>query len=280
MSRTFQHLARAMVRSLAPIRARTWASRLLLSIVMIAGTLAVTASVASAAPTACTTVNGGNFAESLCMDGTGQHRVVMVQRHFLYPDVPDLRCEGPWVSVGLTSQIDCGFQQVLAVTVQTMEDRIVVPGVPDMMARIPPTTISPRIRIPKPAGLATPVPVDCFRQKFEDLIVRTSDNRPAYAFVVNVMFCVNRVANFAVVTSFDGDARVVGQRIPEIVSLQNASGTTRPAPGGQIALADQIKVEACRDPSTRTGCQSFVHNFSGTVSAPSTTGNFEFNAVL
>ena len=262
------------------IRRRTWASMVLLSMLMTAGTLTVTASAASAAPTGCTTVNGGNFAESLCTDGIGQHRVVMVQRHFFFPDVPDIRCEGPWMPVGLTSQIDCGFQDVIALTVQTRDDPIIVPGSPDMMTRIPPSIISPRIRVPKPSGMATPVPVDCFRQKFEDLIVRVSDHKPAYVFVVNVVFCVNRVANFAALGSFEGDFRVVGARLPQIVSLQNELGTTRPAGAGQIALEDRVRVRFCLDPSTLSGCQSFVHNFFGSVSSLATTGSFEFNPIV
>ena len=97
----------------------TWACLGLLSALMTVGTLVVTASSASAEPTGCTTVNGGNFAESRCTDGTGEHRVVMVQRHFLHPQVPDIRCEGPWVPVGSVSRTACGFHQVISLTVET-----------------------------------------------------------------------------------------------------------------------------------------------------------------
>jgi hypothetical protein len=97
---------------------RRWAGIVLLSALMTSGTLVVTASGASADPTGCTATNGGNFAESRCTGGTGEHRVVMVQRHF-DPTVGDIRCEGPWVPVGSVSRTACGFQQVISVTVET-----------------------------------------------------------------------------------------------------------------------------------------------------------------
>ncbi|QXV58747.1 hypothetical protein CVV72_18300 [Amycolatopsis sp. TNS106] len=253
-----------------------------LGMLMAAGTLTVTAPAASAAPAGCTTVNGGNFAESLCTEGTGQHRVVMVQRHFLYPDVPDLRCEGPWMPVGLTSQIDCASEQVIALTVQTLEEPLIFPVPTDMMTPVPANTNSPRIRIPKPAGLATPVPVDCFRQKFESLIVRVSDNKPAYVFVVNVRYCVNRTANFAIITNFEGDSRLVGAKLEQIVSLKNEPATTTPAVGQiavQIALQDRIEFRACQDPNTQAFCQTYIHTFTGSVSALTTTGRFTFDPV-
>ncbi|WUH99111.1 hypothetical protein OHR68_37310 [Spirillospora sp. NBC_00431] len=77
-----------------------------------------TASSASATPTDCTTVNGGNFAESRCTGGTGEHRVIMLQRHF-DPAVGLIACEGPWVPVGSVSRTLCASQQVISVTVQT-----------------------------------------------------------------------------------------------------------------------------------------------------------------
>ncbi|TDB87174.1 hypothetical protein E1264_15400 [Actinomadura sp. KC216] len=97
--------------------ARRWA---LASFTVLATATALvgTATSASATPTDCTTVNGGNFAESRCTGGTGEHRVVMVQRHF-NPAVGLIACEGPWVPVGSVSRTLCANQTVISVSVQT-----------------------------------------------------------------------------------------------------------------------------------------------------------------
>jgi hypothetical protein len=261
-----------------PIR-KKWAGMVLLSMLVTSGTLAVTASAASATPAECTTVNGGNFAESFCTDGIGQHRVVMVQRHFLYPDVPDLHCVGPWMPVGLTSQIDCASEQVIALTVQTREDPIFVPGQPDMMVPVPVNTNPPRIRVPKPPGMATPVPVTCFRQKFEELIVRVSDNKPVYVFIVGVTTCANQAANFAAVEIL-GIAQPIGPLIPQIVLLREGPATAKPPLGVEIALAASVTVRFCVDPSTQSGCQTFAHNFTGTANALRTVGDYTFDPIV
>jgi hypothetical protein len=101
-----------------PTLAHRWAALVGVAVLATSALLVVTASSASADPFNCTTVNGGNFAESRCTDGTGEHRVVMVQRHF-NPEVGLLACEGPWVPAGTVSRAPCGYHQVISLTVQT-----------------------------------------------------------------------------------------------------------------------------------------------------------------
>ncbi|MEV6242840.1 S8 family peptidase [Lentzea sp. NPDC051838] len=69
-------------------------------------------------PGNCTVSNNGNSASSLCTTGVGQHRVVMVQRHF-DPAVGLIACEGPWVGVGEISFTRCASHQVISVRVET-----------------------------------------------------------------------------------------------------------------------------------------------------------------
>ena len=95
-----------------------WAAFVSLAVLATSAALVGTASSASANPTNCTTVNGGNFAESRCTEGTGDHRVVMRQQHF-NPEVGTIACEGPWVPAGTVSRAACGYQQVISVTVET-----------------------------------------------------------------------------------------------------------------------------------------------------------------
>ncbi len=69
-------------------------------------------------PGNCTISNTSNSASSLCTTGSGQHRVVMVQRHF-DPSVGLIACEGPWVAVGQTSSTRCTNYQIVSVRVET-----------------------------------------------------------------------------------------------------------------------------------------------------------------
>nr|WP_042196119.1 hypothetical protein [Kibdelosporangium sp. MJ126-NF4]CEL22415.1 hypothetical protein [Kibdelosporangium sp. MJ126-NF4]CTQ89270.1 hypothetical protein [Kibdelosporangium sp. MJ126-NF4] len=120
-------------------RARKLVALLSLSLMATSAVLVGTASTASADPTNCTTVNGGNFAESRCTDGTGEHRVVMRQQHF-DPAVGLIVCEGPWVMAGVVSRTPCAYHSVISVTVQTRPT--VGPGMspqPDMPPRPDPS---------------------------------------------------------------------------------------------------------------------------------------------
>ncbi|MFI0366276.1 hypothetical protein ACH35V_00270 [Actinomadura sp. 1N219] len=98
-------------------KARRWA---LVSFTVLATATALvgTASSASAAPTGCSVVNGGNFAESTCTGGTGEHRAIMRQQHF-NPAVGVIACEGPWVPVGAVSRAPCSSHPVISVAVET-----------------------------------------------------------------------------------------------------------------------------------------------------------------
>jgi hypothetical protein len=83
-----------------------------------AGALVSTASSASAQPTNCTVTYGSNWAQSLCTGGTGEHRVFMMQRHFL-PEVGLIPCPGPWVPVGAVSYTRCAYHTIVNVWVET-----------------------------------------------------------------------------------------------------------------------------------------------------------------
>ncbi|TMQ96169.1 hypothetical protein ETD83_21615 [Actinomadura soli] len=98
-------------------RTRRWA---LASFTVLATATALvgTASSASAAPTGCSVVNGGNFAESRCTGGTGEHRALMRQQHF-NPAVGVIACEGPWVAPGAVSRAPCAGYPVISVGVET-----------------------------------------------------------------------------------------------------------------------------------------------------------------
>jgi len=100
--------------------------------------LAGTASSAFAIPTNCTTVNGGTWAESRCTGGTGEHRVVMRQQHFM-PGAGMIVCEGPWVPVGTVSHTGCAAHTVISVTAETREST----GGPGMGPQPVPPTMPP-----------------------------------------------------------------------------------------------------------------------------------------
>ena len=68
-----------------------------------AGTLVGSATNATAIPSDCTISFGlPRTVSSLCVSGTGEHRIRMLQRHF-NPAIGLIPIEGPWVPVGATS---------------------------------------------------------------------------------------------------------------------------------------------------------------------------------
>ncbi|TMR05001.1 hypothetical protein ETD83_07275 [Actinomadura soli] len=95
------------------------AAMISLAVVASATALVGTASSAAATPTGCftTTIDSRN-AESRCPGGTGEHRVIMRQRHF-DPNVGEVDCVGPWVPVGSVSHVLCGVHQVVSVRLET-----------------------------------------------------------------------------------------------------------------------------------------------------------------
>jgi hypothetical protein len=89
-----------------------------LSALLTAGTLAATTGAASAAPTNCTVTYGSNWAQSLCTGGTGEHRVSMLQQHFM-PGAGGIICQGNWAAVGAVSFTNCANHTIVNVWVDT-----------------------------------------------------------------------------------------------------------------------------------------------------------------
>ncbi len=100
------------------MRASRLATLVPLIIAMTVATVAGTAAVASAAPTNCTVTYGSNWAQSLCTGGTGEHRVHMLQQHFM-PGVGPIICVGPWAPVGAVSSTPCGYHTIVNVWYST-----------------------------------------------------------------------------------------------------------------------------------------------------------------
>lgn len=95
---------------------RKWTSMVSLGALVLTGTLLGTPSPASASPTNCTITNGSNWAQSLCTGGTGEHRIVMIQRHFL-PEVGLIPCLGEWAPVGSVSYTRCANHTIVSIRV-------------------------------------------------------------------------------------------------------------------------------------------------------------------
>ncbi|MEV4174239.1 hypothetical protein [Nonomuraea sp. NPDC049709] len=85
------------------MHARKWAAGAT-SALLTSALLAVASPSAAATPTGCTaqldTQTRGAW--SLCTSGTGEHRIRVLQRHFL-PEVGLIPIEGPWQPVGTVS---------------------------------------------------------------------------------------------------------------------------------------------------------------------------------
>ena len=94
------------------------ATTITLSALLTAGTLIGTASGASAVPTNCTVTYGSNWAQSLCTGGTGEHRVSMLQQHFM-PGAGAIICQGNWAPVGSASYTGCAYHTIVNVWVDT-----------------------------------------------------------------------------------------------------------------------------------------------------------------
>ncbi|MEV4134127.1 hypothetical protein AB0J72_18395 [Dactylosporangium sp. NPDC049742] len=94
------------------------ATAVTLSALLTAGTLAATGAAASAAPTDCTVTYGSNWAQSLCTGGAGEHRVSMLQQHFM-PGAGGIICQGNWAPVGAVSYTSCASHTIVRVWVDT-----------------------------------------------------------------------------------------------------------------------------------------------------------------
>ncbi|MEV0383983.1 hypothetical protein [Nonomuraea sp. NPDC050643] len=75
---------------------------------------------ALAAPTGCgyQISTGERWATSLCTGGTGEHRIRVLQRHFL-PEVGLIPIEGPWQPVGTVSYTGISPHTTVSVWVET-----------------------------------------------------------------------------------------------------------------------------------------------------------------
>ena len=79
--------------------------------------VASTASPAVAAPADCSYGVSGYTAASLCVSGTGEHRVKVLQRHYMYGD--PILLEGPWKPVGETSTVNLTAHRTERVWIET-----------------------------------------------------------------------------------------------------------------------------------------------------------------
>ncbi|MEV5407891.1 hypothetical protein AB0K60_03490 [Thermopolyspora sp. NPDC052614] len=88
------------------------------STVLLAATLVLgTASGASAAPQDCSYTIANLTASSFCASGTGEHRIFVMQRHFL-PEVGQIPIYGPWQPVGTVSSTGITPHEILYVQIQ------------------------------------------------------------------------------------------------------------------------------------------------------------------
>ncbi|GGS64124.1 hypothetical protein GCM10010156_23990 [Planobispora rosea] len=97
---------------------RRWTT--LVSATALAATALVTgtATAASAAPTDCSHQVSGLQASSYCATGTGEHRIRVLQRHFL-PEVGLIPIIGPWQPAGTASVTGITPHQIVSIWVET-----------------------------------------------------------------------------------------------------------------------------------------------------------------
>ncbi|MEU9888841.1 hypothetical protein AB0M95_38400 [Sphaerisporangium sp. NPDC051017] len=83
---------------------RRWAATACATVLATAGLVTATTSGAYAAPTGCSYQlnTAERWASSYCSSGTGEHRIWVLERHFL-PEVGYIPVYGPWVPAGETS---------------------------------------------------------------------------------------------------------------------------------------------------------------------------------
>ncbi|GIH27145.1 hypothetical protein Aph01nite_54550 [Acrocarpospora phusangensis] len=99
---------------------RKWVAAASATTMLTAALVAGTASSAQAVPTNCSTQlnTQQRWATSFCSGGTGEHRIRVLQRHFL-PEVGLIPIEGPWVSVGSVSYATISPHTTINVWVET-----------------------------------------------------------------------------------------------------------------------------------------------------------------
>ncbi|SEG40220.1 hypothetical protein SAMN05444920_102889 [Nonomuraea solani] len=96
-------------------RTRAAGAALLTTAILVAG-----APSAYAAPADCgyQISTGERWATSLCTSGTGEHRIRVLQRHFL-PEIGLIPIEGPWQPVGTVSYTGISPHTTVSVWVET-----------------------------------------------------------------------------------------------------------------------------------------------------------------
>ncbi|MEZ0073300.1 hypothetical protein [Planotetraspora sp. GP83] len=100
--------------------ARKWVVAAFATTLLTTGLVVGPASSAFAAPTDCSyqlnTVE--RWASSYCSSGTGEHRIHVLQKHFL-AEVGYIPIEGPWVPAGQTSWTSITAHTVVNVWIET-----------------------------------------------------------------------------------------------------------------------------------------------------------------
>lgn len=97
---------------------RRWAATASATLLLTGGLLAGTATSAFAAPENCTASYTGSWASSLCTTGTGEHRIMVLERHFM-PGAGPILVEGPWAPVGSVSYTKIPPHEIVNVWIQT-----------------------------------------------------------------------------------------------------------------------------------------------------------------
>ncbi|WP_283134461.1 hypothetical protein [Rhizohabitans arisaemae] len=94
------------------MRVKRWAASLSASALLAAGLVAGTAGAAHAVPTGCGPgLHPDGYYYSSCSGGTGEHRIVIIERHHL-PGVGPIDRYGPWQPVGTLSTISPRYSGV------------------------------------------------------------------------------------------------------------------------------------------------------------------------
>ncbi|MBT2229313.1 hypothetical protein [Nonomuraea sp. NEAU-A123] len=101
------------------MNARKW-SAVAATATLTTGMVFGTAPSAFAAPSDCSYQlnTGERWASSYCASGTGEHRIHVLQRHFL-PEVGLIPIEGPWVPAGQTSFTGISPHTTISVWIDT-----------------------------------------------------------------------------------------------------------------------------------------------------------------
>ncbi|GII82226.1 hypothetical protein Ssi03_02160 [Sphaerisporangium siamense] len=102
------------------MNARRFAATAFATVLATTGLVAATASGANAAPTGCTytldPIPGEHGASSYCSGGTGEHRIFVMEKHFL-AEAGLIPVWGPWVPAGQTSYTRLPYHTIIDIRV-------------------------------------------------------------------------------------------------------------------------------------------------------------------